>query len=139
MNVASIMTRRVVTVEMDDTILTIREIFDHVKFHHLLVVEEQKLVGVISDSDFLETLSPFLDTPSQKRRDLATLNKKAHQIMNRKSITVGARTSIEKASNLLLMNNISCLPVISPQGSVEGIVSWKDILKCYSKNKTVTV
>ncbi len=55
------------------------------------------------------------------------------------SITVDAETSIEKASNLLLENNISCLPVISPQGSVEGIVTWKDILKFYSKNKTVTV
>jgi acetoin utilization protein AcuB len=53
-------------------------------------------------------------------------------------ITVDAQTSIEKASNLLLENNISCLPVISSQGVVEGILTWKDILKFYMKNKTVT-
>ncbi len=139
MKISSIMTRRVVTVEMDDSLQTIREIFHNAKFHHILVVDGRKLVGVISDRDFLKTLSPFLATPSQKRRYFATLNKKAHQIMNRKSITVDAKTSIEKASDLLLENNISCLPVISPQGSVVGIVTWKDILKFYSKNKTVTV
>jgi acetoin utilization protein AcuB len=54
--------------------------------------------------------------------------------MNRTPITVDAETSIEEASNLLLENNISCLPVISPQGSVEGIVTWKDILKFHLKN-----
>ncbi len=134
MKISSIMTRRVVTVEMDDSLQIISEIFENVKFHHILVVENQKLVGVISDRDFIRALSPFLDTPTEEERDITTLNKKAHQIMNRTPITVDAETSIDEASNLLLENNISCLPVISPQGSVEGIVTWKDILKFHLKN-----
>ncbi|HDY67019.1 MAG TPA: CBS domain-containing protein [Candidatus Scalindua sp.] len=134
MKISSIMTRRVVTVEMDDSLQIISEIFENVKFHHILVVENQKLVGVISDRDFIKALSPFLDTPTEEHRDITTLDKKAHQIMNRTPITVDAETSIEEASNLLLENNISCLPVISPQGSIEGIVTWKDILMFYLKN-----
>ncbi|MFQ5715353.1 MAG: CBS domain-containing protein [Candidatus Scalinduaceae bacterium] len=134
MKISSIMTRRVVTVEMDDSLQIISEIFHNVKFHHILVVDGQKLVGVISDRDFIKALSPFLDTPTEEERDTTTLNKKAHQIMNRTPITVDAETSIEEASNLLLENNISCLPIISPQGSVEGIVTWKDILKFHLKN-----
>jgi CBS-domain-containing membrane protein len=59
--------------------------------------------------------------------------------MSRNLITVDVETSMEKASDLLLENYISCLPVLSSQGIVEGIVTWKDILKFYSKNKTVTV
>ncbi len=129
MKISSIMTRRVVTVEMDDPLQIIREIFENVKFHHIMVVDGQKLAGVISDRDLID----------REDRDTTTLNKKAHQIMSRNLITVDVETSIEKASDLMLENNISCLPVISPQSSVEGIVSWKDILKFYSKNKTVTV
>jgi len=134
MKISSIMTCNVVTVEMDDSIETVRDIFNNFEFHHLLVLENQKLAGVISDRDFLKTLSPFLDTPSQKRRDFAILKKKAHQIMSRTLFTIDAETSIEEAGNLLLENNISCLPVISPQGSVEGIVTWKDILKFNMEN-----
>jgi acetoin utilization protein AcuB len=129
MNVASIMTRNVVTVEMDYSIQIIRDIFKNFEFHHILVLENQKLAGVISDRDLID----------REERDTITLDKKAHEIMSRKLITVDAQTSIEKASDLLLENNISCLPVISHQGDVEGIVSWKDILNFYSKNKTVTV
>ena len=135
MTVASIMTHKVVTVEMDDTLLTINMLFKHVKFHHLLVVENKKLVGVISDRDFLRTVSPFLKTVCETTRDRETLNKRAHQIMNRNPITVYPETSIETAANLLLEKNISCLPVVSSHGSIEGIVTWKDILKFYLGSK----
>ncbi len=39
MKISSIMTRRVVTVEMDDPLQIIREIFENVKFHHIMVVD----------------------------------------------------------------------------------------------------
>lgn len=137
MNIASILTRRVATVEMDDTLQTIRDIFANVKFHHILVVKNRKLVGVISDRDLLKSLSPFLDTLSERTLDMATLNRKAHQIMSRKPVTLKKETSIEAAANLMLENNVSCLPVTSRQGDVEGIVTWKDIFRYYFKHSSV--
>lgn len=128
MKVDEIMTRKVVTVELDEKLEAIREIFAHFGFHHLLVVEKQVLVGVISDRDLLRALSPFLNTISEEKRDREILKKKAHQIMSRKLISIDKDTSIEVAAKKLLENNISCLPVISPKGEVEGIVTWKDIL-----------
>lgn len=135
MSVASIMTRRVVTVEMDDTLLTIRMIFQYAKFHHLVVVEDRKPVGVISDRDFLKAASPFIGKRIETTRDLDTLKKRAHQIMTRNPVTVYPETGIETAADLLLENNISCLPVISSQGQVVGIVTWKDILQFYLESK----
>ncbi|ODS30151.1 MAG: hypothetical protein SCARUB_04742 [Candidatus Scalindua rubra] len=131
MTVASIMTKKVFKVKMDDTIGTIREIFENVKFHHLLVVEGRQLVGVISDRDVLKAISPFIGTLSEHTYDLATLNRKAHQIMAHKPITVHKSTSIKIAASVLLNNNISCLPIVSPEDDIEGIVTWKDILGYY--------
>jgi acetoin utilization protein AcuB len=124
MIVASIMSLKVVTVEIGDTLWTIREIFENTKYHHIFVVDNRNLVGVISDRDL----------PAEKEHDTTTMNKKAHQVMSRISITVDAKTSIEKVSNLLLENNISCIPVVSPEGVIEGIVSWREIMKFYLKN-----
>ncbi|MBI5307336.1 MAG: CBS domain-containing protein [Planctomycetes bacterium] len=129
------MTNKVVTVEMDDTLLTISMIFENVKFRHLLVVENKKLVGVISDRDFLRAISPFLKTASETTRDQNTLNRRVHQIMSRNPITVNPETSIESAAGTMLRNNISCLPVVSFQDRLEGIATWKDILKYYLRNK----
>ncbi len=139
MKIASIMTRNVYTVDMDDSLKTIRDIFGFDAFHHLLVEDGRRFAGIISDRDLLRAISPFLGTLSEKTCDKKTLNMKAHQIMSKRVITVNAETSIEDAASLLLRNNVSCLPVISSQGDVEGIVTWRDILKSYSKNKTITV
>jgi acetoin utilization protein AcuB len=51
MDIESIMSREVVTLSMDDSLRTIREIFVNTGFHHLLVVEKDRLCGVISDRD----------------------------------------------------------------------------------------
>jgi acetoin utilization protein AcuB len=131
MTIGDIMTQRVITVDIDDPLRKIREILLKVKFHHLMVVEDKKLVGIISDRDLLKSLSPFLGTPSESPRDLAVLNKRAHQIMSRRPITALRSTRIEEAARLLLDRNISCLPVVSDDGSLEGIVTWKDLLRSF--------
>ncbi len=124
MIVASIMSRKVVTAEISDTLWTVSEIFENTKYHHLFVVDNRNLAGVISDRDL----------PAAKKSDTATMNKKAHQVMSRVPITVDAQTSIETASNLLLENNISRIPVVSPEGVIEGVVSWREIMKSYLTN-----
>jgi CBS domain-containing protein len=46
--VGEIMTSKVVTIEMDDSLEVIRDIFRKVKFHHLIVVDGEKIVGLFS-------------------------------------------------------------------------------------------
>jgi len=133
MKISSIMTKEVVTVDMDTSLKTICRIFDDKKFHHLFVVDNNELIGVISDRDLFKALSPFLKTPAEQNRDLATLKKRAHQIMSRKPVTVKKGTSSKDAIRLILRKNISCLPVISSDGQIEGIVTWRDLIIAYSQ------
>ena len=131
MTVGSVMTKAVFTVRMDDTIGTMKEILRHAPFHHLLVVEDHRLVGILSDRDILKNISPFLDTLSESMRDLSILNRRVHQFMTHKPITVTKETSAKAAADLLLKHHISCLPVVSSSGEIEGVVTWRDILKRY--------
>jgi acetoin utilization protein AcuB len=125
-----IMSTRLVTVEPDDALESIKQIFDSVKFHHVLVVDSgRKLVGVISDRDLLRALSPYLGTSSENARDLATLKKRAHQIMTRQPITLTAEATLADAVNLFLDHRISCIPVVDPGFRPVGIVSWRDVLR----------
>src|SRR5271169_3999934 len=101
MNLRHIMTARVVSVEIDDPLEVVKQIFDSVKFHHLLVVDAgKKLCGVISDRDLLRALSPYVGTVSENARDLATLKKRVHQIMTRKPITLPPEAAVSDAVNL---------------------------------------
>lgn len=127
--ISSIMTKRVVTVELDDKLSLVKEIFEHSKFHHLLVVENGELLGVVSDRDYLKAISPNLGTLVETYKDAATLNKRVHQIMSRKPICLGEEATVEAAIQLFNTNNISCIPIVNRKMHPVGIVSWRDILK----------
>jgi len=128
-SIRDIMTSRVVTIEMDDSLEVIREIFKKVRFHHLLVVDHEKLVGVISDRDVLKAISPYVGTMSETDRDRATLNKRAHQIMSHHPVTVRHSCSLQEAAQLMLIRGVSCLPVTTVDGVIQGVVTWKDMVR----------
>ncbi len=129
MNIDEVMTRQTITIEMDDSVRKAKEIFERRKFHHLLVVEKKKLMGVISDRDLLRNLSPFIGTSSERPQDMATLNRRIHQIMSRTLITVSAETTVEAAAQRLLAERVSCLPVTTEDDYILGIVTWRDLLR----------
>ncbi len=129
MELQHLMTRRLVTVEMDDTLETVKEIFDELHLHHVLVVEHRRLVGVVSDRDLWRALSPYINSMVETARDVATLNKRVHHVMSRKPKTLGPEAPVSTAIELMLTHRISCVPVVDSDRRPIGIVSWRDILK----------
>ena len=125
-----IMSPHVVTVAMDDTLRVVRQLFEQHRFHHLLVVDGRRLVGVISDRDLLRHVSPFVGREfAERAQDAATLNKRAHQIMTRAPIFARPDATISEGIGLILEHRISCLPVVDEQSHPIGIVTWRDLLK----------
>jgi acetoin utilization protein AcuB len=130
MDVGSIMTARVVTVEMDDRLEVVKKIFDTLKFHHLLVVDDhKKLTGIVSDRDLLKALSPHIGSAAETARDIATLDKRVHQIMSRKPLTLHPGAAVSDAVALFLDKRISCIPIVNPDFKPVGILSWRDVMK----------
>ncbi|MES2207145.1 MAG: CBS domain-containing protein [Pseudomonadota bacterium] len=127
----NIMSSKVVTVEFDDSLETVKHIFDTLKFHHLLVVEDKKLYGVVSDRDLLKALSPNIGTMGETLKDLATLNKRVHQIMSRHPIILYADNTLSDAIKIFNTHNISCIPIVNIQFIPIGILSWRDVLKVF--------
>jgi len=123
------MSTAIVTVEMDDLLKVVKDIFDHVGFHHLLVVESGKLFGVVSDRDLLKAISPNIGSAAETTRDLATLKKRVHQILTRQPITLTPRDSIYDAIRIFNNHNVSCIPVVDDEQRPVGILSWRDILR----------
>jgi acetoin utilization protein AcuB len=60
---------------------------------------------------------------------LATLKKRAHQIMTRSPVTLGPDASVADAIQLFLGHRVSCIPIVDEGFRAVGIVSWRDILR----------
>lgn len=133
MNIKKLMTRPPVTIHVDEPLSQVKAIFEEKKFHHLLVVSRGVLVGIISDRDLLKSLNPRVDKVAATTADLACLNKKAHQIMTRKLITLDESATVKDAIETFNANVISCIPVVNGKGKPVGILSWRDIMRALIK------
>ena len=138
MEFKKLINEKIVTVEMDDSLGVVKEIFDNTKFHHLLVIERGELFGVLSDRDLLKALNPNIGTIRETAQDAAVLNKKVHQIMTRKPITLMPDASVRNALDIFDKHKVSCIPIVDGENKPVGIISWRDILRAikleYSEN-----
>ena len=130
LTVRDLMRTHVVTISMDDTLKTARSVFNRRRFHHLVVLEKGKPVGVLSDRDLLKHLSPFAGAPLVERApDAATVKKRVHQVMNRRLVVVAPDASAAAAARRMMEHNISCLPVIDANARLIGIITSRDLVR----------
>jgi acetoin utilization protein AcuB len=127
--VESIMTRPVVSISMDVELQRARELMEQRHVHHLPVVHRGKLVGIVSDRDVLRAISPFADKLAERAQDAETLHAKVHQVMSRKLVTAKPSQTIQDAAALMLDAGVSCLPIVTAEGALVGIVTLRDLTR----------
>ena len=122
------MNTNVVCIHLEERLSVAKSLFEKFRFHHLLVVDgDRTLVGVMSDRDLFKALSPNIGLASETSRDLATLNKRVHQVAARKPVALTENAPLSKAIELIETEKISCIPVVDETNTPIGIVSWRDI------------
>jgi len=91
-------------------------------FRRLLVVDEGKLVGVLSLGDLREAKSKLnLDDPTDEPR--------VRDLMTPDPITMPQHATIALAAQTMLQAKISGLPVVNDTGDLIGILSESDIFR----------
>lgn len=129
MTLDKIMSHPVATVGLDDTLKMVKDILDHAKFNHVLVIDNHKLIGVISDRDVYRQLTPTFGTPLETYKDKMLLNHPVHTFMTRKLSTLRKTANMFDAIDMFLLTGISCIPIVDSENHIEGIVTKRDLLR----------
>jgi acetoin utilization protein AcuB len=129
------MKTHVVKLEMDHNLGDVKDIFENTHFHHLLITEGGTLVGIVSDRDFLKSVSPHADTYVATDKENTALKRHVHTIMSRSLITLGQDADIFDAVDVFCNNKISCIPIIDDRQHILGVLSWRDIMAVLHERK----
>ncbi len=123
--ISSIMTRDLFTVSPDDTLDKVKDIFSEKHIHHMPVVENDELVGLITTSDLL-WLNESFDSYQYV---------KVSRVMTKKLAVLEPNDKIGTAAQVFLRNWFHALPIVEPgTKNLMGIVTTFDILS-YSFKK----
>ena len=106
--------RDVVTITPDSDIQTVQDIMENESISGLPVIEDDKIVGIISKRD----VKPMIRSG---------VNKKVNEIMTSDVVTIEETISPEEALDIAYENKVERLPVVR-DGKLVGIVTIRDIL-----------
>ncbi len=105
-----VMSRKVRSVDPMTPVSDLKTLMETEGFHHLLVMRDGKLFGIISDRDIY-----------------SRHGKRASNIMTANPQTVSPTARLTQVITLTLHRRISCLPVVE-DGQVKGILTTTDML-----------
>jgi CBS domain-containing protein len=107
-----------------------------------VVGDDDRVVGIITEADFIETEADrttgrqrLFDTVFGEKRTRAPSTVGA--AMSPSPIVVERNTTIAEAARLMTDHKVKRLPVVDPEGRLEGIVSRADILVAFARDDDV--
>lgn len=121
-------TSKIIFVSPYDSISKVEEIFDAMPIHHVLVLDGEMLVGVISKSDLLKLYKDHITNGILPNRSEI----KAKQVMTSDLITLDVDDTIGLAADIFLSNKVHSIPLFDGS-KLAGIITNHDIIKyCFT-------
>jgi acetoin utilization protein AcuB len=130
MLVEQIMQSTLVTVTPETTLPEALRLTRQRGVRHLLVVEHDRLAGIVSDRDLKRAMASPAASLEVRELDYLLARLAMSEIMTRAVITIAPNAPVEEAARLLVREKISALPV-TLGGRLLGIVTETDVLQLF--------
>lgn len=125
------MSKNPITITDDTSMMKAIHLMKQNRFRRLPVLQEGRLVGIVSDRDLKEA-SPSKATTLDVHELYYLLSElQVRDIMTWDPITVSPNDTVEHAAQIMLENTISGLPVINEKGEVVGILTQSDVFRAF--------
>jgi CBS domain-containing membrane protein len=126
--VREIMTGSPVTLKPEDTLDLANNVISLGRIRHIPVVEDGRLVGLLSERDLMGAATTEIFGLKQKRKSALLKTVLIKDVMKKRVITVKPDTPIKDAAQLMADKKVGCVPVVSA-GALVGLVTTIDILR----------
>ena len=130
MKVKDVMVKDVTSLGVEEELSLADDIMKLGRIRHLPIVDDEKLVGIISQRDlFKASLASAMGFGERVKRDfLKTVTVK--EIMISEVISITSEADIKEAGRIMLEKKIGCLPVVDNDKLI-GLITETDILRQY--------
>ena len=133
MFVSKSMTRKVITVRPETSVIEARDLMKRHNIRHLPVVEEDAfLVGIITDRDVRSVLPAAFYAKSDTHMEVGDFSGiKVREAMTSDPRTVSPEDTIEDVLVQIQTMRVGAFPVVDRQGKLQGLISVRDLLRAF--------
>lgn len=129
MLVGNWMTKDVISVDVNDSMQDAARLIRKHKIKRLPVMENGKLVGIVTDRDLKRASASDVTTLEIHELLFLISEIKISDIMTKDPITIPLDYTIDEAAQILLEHKLSGAPVVDDEGQVAGVITQTDIFR----------
>jgi CBS domain-containing protein/SAM-dependent methyltransferase len=140
MKVKDIMQRSTVTISENKPLKDVARIIYRLGIAGIPVVRGKKMIGIVTERDVLALVYPTMgelvddyfrasNFELMEKNFSSVLDLPVSKVMNKNPVTRDENISMMEAQSVMLINNISRLPVVDKNDNLVGIVSQGDIFR----------
>ena len=123
------MSKKIITIDANDSMQEATRLLKEYKIRMLPVIRKGKLVGIVTDRDIKQASASDATTLDIHELIYLILQIKVKDIMTRDPIAVPANFTVEETAEVLLNNRISGVPVVDHSGNIVGIITQADLFR----------
>lgn len=129
-SVTHVMSRELQTIHTKTPLSEVGRIFANSEFHHLPVVENERLIGILSYTDLMRVsfASDLVTSGNGHAFDVLDSTGSVDQVMSTNLTTIQSTGTIREAAEILAQGRFHSLPVVD-DGNLVGMVTSVDLLK----------
>lgn len=128
MHIRDLMTHSVITAPPEMSLATAQRLMHDHRIRHLPVVQEQRLLGLVTDRDVRQALPSTATALTQAEIVYKLGTIAVATCMSREVVTIAPQTDLIQGTRQFLAGLYGCLPVIDG-GQLAGIVTATDLLR----------
>jgi len=126
--ISAIMTKDVITLSLNDDLLTAEKLFKANHIRHIPVVSGEHIVGILSYTDLLRISFADAVDEDEKTVDTVVYNMfTIEQVMAKNVVSVRSDVLIKEVAEILSKKEFHALPVID-EDKLVGIVTTTDLI-----------
>jgi acetoin utilization protein AcuB len=138
MRVKDLISRTPVTVGRATPVLEARRMMLERRVRHLLVTENEKLVGIVTDRDIRLNMPSPATTLSVWELNYLLARLTVGEVMTKSVIVVEPERDAREAAAILLSEKIGALPVLDGETLI-GIVTETDFLRAFAESPALAM
>ena len=120
----TIMSTDLITLTPEATLAEARALMQSNRIHHLPVLDDEELIGLVTLTNVLAATDSFL-RDSESRIHAADI--RAKDVMITDIATIDERASLRQAALFIEKHSIGCLPIVT-DGKLRGIITDTDFV-----------
>jgi CBS domain-containing protein len=127
--ISHIMTADVTTVHLGQKLSEVRSLFAEGKFHHVPVVDGQRLVGILSTTDLIKLSFEAFGQDGRAIDAILDHEFTIAGVMQAAPAVIGDKDTVRQAAEALSGGQFHSLPVVDVEGNLQGIVTSTDLIR----------